>query len=178
MSNTSRNVVRKSLSSKFSSLESKKIETSIYNHCSVVYNGFTGKYGDLFSIEEFYKTLSYEKVGQIITYPNKKDNILKNTSSFFSPVYDVLCSDKVGAGAIVSVLEWNGCSYADFRENEKKDTIGQADVMKVQKGEFKCKVKTCRSDECYHFTMQTRGCDEGGTTYVVCTKCRGMYTIA
>ena len=180
MSNTSRNVIRKTLSSKFDWNESKKIESSIFNHCQSVYKGFTGKYGSIFTVEEFYKGIAYEKVGQLLTHTNKKEEILTDGvlgDRVGIPIYDLMCRDKVSVSTVVSVSGWTNRIYFDYRENEKKDAMGIEGAMKVMKGEFKCKVKTCRSDECYHFTMQTRSCDEGGTTYVICTKCRGMYTI-
>lgn len=180
MSNTSRNIIRKTLSSKFNGNESKKIESKIFTHCQLVYNGFTDKYGSIFTIDEFYKGLSYEKVGQLMVHPDKKDEILKDevlNDSVGIPIYDLMCKGEINTSTVVNVTGWTNHVYSNFRESEKKDMMGAEGAMKVNKGEFRCKVKTCRSDECYHFTMQTRSCDEGGTTYVLCTKCRAMYTI-
>lgn len=180
MSNTSRNLIRKTLSSKFDGNESKKIESKIFAWSQLVLESFIGKYGPIFTINEIYKGLAYEKLGELLLHPDKKDYILKETIDkgvCNSPVYNLINKDKLEASTVINVIGWNGYVYLDYRDSEKKDMMGGESAMKVKKGEFKCKVKTCRSDECYHFTMQTRSCDEGGTTYVVCTKCRGMYTI-
>jgi DNA-directed RNA polymerase subunit M/transcription elongation factor TFIIS len=156
MSNTLRNVVRKNLSSKFSVSESKKIESKLYAMCKTLHET-QSHLSNLCEFDDFYKEIVYEKLAELLSYPERKDDILK----------DVINNNR----------KWNSCIYLNFRENERRDTTDQTESMKVSKGEFKCKVKTCRSDECYNFTMQTRSCDEGGTTYVVCSKCRGMYTI-
>ncbi len=162
MSNTLRNVVRKNLSAKFSANESKKIESKLYAMCKTLHESHEDRKTPLHlrnvgNFDDFYKEIVYEKLAELLSYPERKEDILK----------DIINNNR----------KWNSCIYLNFRENERRDTTEQTESMKVSKGEFKCKVKTCRSDECYHFTMQTRGCDEGGTTYVVCSKCRGMYTI-
>jgi DNA-directed RNA polymerase subunit M/transcription elongation factor TFIIS len=155
MSNTLRNVVRKNLSTKFSANESKKIETKLFTMCQTSYTNDINTLYDNF--DDFYKKIAYEKVAETIMHVERINDILKDIEN--------------------NITGWGSCIYLNFRENEKRDTTDQTESMKVSKGEFRCKIKTCRSDECYHFTIQTRSCDEGGTTYVVCSKCRGMYTI-
>jgi DNA-directed RNA polymerase subunit M/transcription elongation factor TFIIS len=174
MSNTLRNVVRKNLSTKFSANESKKIETKLFTMCQTSYTSNSNTlynnsriqphedkvnllHGSESNFNDYYKKIAYEKVAETMMHVERINDILKDIAN--------------------NVTGWGSCIYLNFRENEKRDTTDQTESMKVSKGEFRCKIKTCRSDECYHFTIQTRSCDEGGTTYVVCSKCRGMYTI-
>jgi DNA-directed RNA polymerase subunit M/transcription elongation factor TFIIS len=155
MSITARDVsiaIRKSLQTKFSASESKKIEASIITECIAV-----SKQNNI-TLTDIYYEFVYQKVGELLTYPHLKDEILKDVQNHTSG--------------------WETVSFLEFRENEKRDTQDQISGMKVQKGAFRCKNKTCGSYECLHYTSQTRGCDEGGTTYIVCSQCGERYTIS
>lgn len=144
--------VRKTLQAKFSVAESKKIESILLAECTVMSNDSDTE------LNCIYNDFVYQKVGELLTYPHLKDNILKDIQNHTSG--------------------WESVSFLEFRENEKRDTQDQISGVKVQKGAFRCKSKTCGSYECLHYTSQTRGCDEGGTTYIVCSKCGERYTIS
>lgn len=150
MNNHLRNLARKELSKHFPSNESKKIETKLYDLCA----NLATEYDD--SIEELYRKFAYDKLGELITNPDKKNDILSDIDN--------------------KLLGWESCLFKTFRENESKDVKDQVVGMKVSKGEFKCKNIRCKSDECYYYPVQTRSCDEGATNYVVCSKCGGRYT--
>ena len=109
-------------------------------------------------LPKVYNIYAYDKVGQFLSQPQLKADILKDINNCV-------------------VADWKDCVYSKFRENEKRDTSDQISGMKVSKGVFKCKDNTCKSDECYYYTMQTSSCDESMTTYVVCSKCGNRYTI-
>lgn len=72
-------------------------------------------------------------------------------------------------------LRWESCNYDDFRRRRDIDNTQLTDGMKVEKGEFKCRKKDCKSNECYFYQVQTRSGDEGMTNYVVCTKCSSRF---
>lgn len=150
MSNSTRNFVRKELSKQFDSKESKKIETKIFGLCTIL----ATEYDD--SLEELYQKFAYDKLGELLTNPSKKADIITDIDN--------------------KVIGWESCLFKTFRENESKDAKDQVIGMKVSKGEFKCKNIRCKSDECYYYPVQTRSCDEGATNYVVCSKCGGRYT--
>lgn len=152
MNNQLRNFVRKELSKKFDQKESKKIETKLFELCNIL----ATEYDD--NIGELYQKFAYDKVGELLTNPDKKSEIISDI-------------DK-------QIIGWESCLFKTFRENESKDAKDQVIGIKVSKGEFRCKNVRCKSDECYYYPVQTRSCDEGATNYVVCSKCGGRYTFS
>lgn len=150
MTNHVRNIVRKELLKHFEPKESKKIETKIFELCIFL----SKEYDD--SLDELYQKIAYDKLGELLTNPAKKMEIILDINN--------------------QVIGWKSCSFKTFRDNESKDANEQVIGMKVSKGEFKCKNSRCKSDECYYYAVQTRSCDEGATNYVVCSKCGGRYT--
>ena len=73
MNNQLRNFVRKELSKKFDQKESKKIETKLFELCNIL----ATEYDD--NIGELYQKFAYDKVGELLTNPDKKSEILTYT---------------------------------------------------------------------------------------------------
>jgi len=138
--------------SSFKSKDVKILEEYIFKMCKELSN----MYDD--SLEQIYAKFAFEKVGQLISQPEKQKEIILDLKN--------------------KVLEWDSVVYNDFREKEERDTADQAAGMKVTKGEFKCGNFRCRSDECYYYQEQTRSCDEPPCTRVVCTKCGHRYSFS
>ena len=106
------------------------------------------------SAEEIYGKYAYEKVGELLTSEDTKsilDDLKKN------------------------VLDWESCVYKDFRERQISYNAQIAEGVRVEKGEFPCRNKDCKSRECYYYQSQDRSSDEGMSTYGVCTKCGTRY---
>ena len=149
--NSQRVAIRKALGTTGSikTKDAKRIEQAIYTMCRIL----SDDYED--GIDDIYRKYAFEKAGQIIQFPDKKDEILQDVDGV--------------------VLDWDSVVYSDLRAKENRDTAEHAAGMKVTKGEFKCRNSRCRSDECYYYQDQTRSADEGATTYVVCSKCGHRY---
>jgi len=102
--------------------------------------------------EWVYKDILYEKIGQIKENPEKADQIINDGD-----------------------YTWGSCIFEPYRNDEEFNLEELVNGIKVEKGEFKCRNKKCRSNGCYFFTSQTRSGDEGATVYVICTKCNTRY---
>lgn len=108
-------------------------------------------------IDEVYIRYAYEKVGCILAVKSKEARKL------------VLKDIKNG------VIDWNSSNYDDFQRRREINNKQISEGVKVEKGEFKCRNKDCRSNECYYYQSQNRSADEGQTTYVTCTKCSARF---
>lgn len=106
---------------------------------------------------EIYGKYAYEKVGCILAAKDRDDRAK-------------VLNDIKG-----TVLDWDSHNYDEFRRRRNLDNAQIAEGVKVEKGEFKCRKKECKSNECYFYLQQDRSGDEGMTTYVVCTKCSTRY---
>ena len=70
-------------------------------------------------------------------------------------------------------LGWDSTFYSQIPLSAEPTDV----AVRVEKGTFKCRNKDCQSDECYFTQVQTRSLDEGGTVYVICTKCGGQFRV-
>jgi DNA-directed RNA polymerase subunit M/transcription elongation factor TFIIS len=150
MSVDQRSTIKDTLLPYFS--DAKNIEDSIFKMCERI----SENYGD--GIEDIYSKFAYEKVGELIT--------LKSSLSTNEILEDIS----------KDVYNWESSVYNTYREKENRGNIDQVTGPKVVSGEFKCKSVKCRSDKCLYWQMQTRGCDEPPTTYVVCSECGFRYS--
>jgi DNA-directed RNA polymerase subunit M/transcription elongation factor TFIIS len=66
---------------------------------------------------------------------------------------------------------WETSTYTDFKEKHRKQTLLVIEKPKLVKGVYKCRDRKCGSDMCYVFSVQTRGGDEGMTTFITCSIC-------
>lgn len=149
MSITQRNIIKDVLLPYF--LEAKNIEESIFQMCERI----SENYGD--GIEEIYSKFAYEKVGELINA--SKTSVKKILEDITEDIYN-----------------WESSVYSTYKEKENRGNIDQVTGPKVVSGEFKCKNVKCKSDKCLYSQMQTRGCDEPPTTYVVCSECGFRYS--
>lgn len=114
--------------------------------------------GDSSSITEVYNKIAYEKCGELLgaSTPEVRKKILADLRG--------------------GVDGWNSCVYEPQREKQAKFNQQLKEPMKLVKGAFYCRDKIkCKSDECYSYSMQCRGNDEGFTTFVICSKCGLRY---
>ena len=137
------------LKTKFSLKSSVNFEARIWKMCNRLSENYIEDASDI------YRKYAFEKVGCLISTSNHKDQI------------------KVLHDIKKCVLNWDSCNYDEFRR--RKDHDQHAEGIKVEKGEFRCRNKDCKSNECYFYQQQDRSGDEGATTYVVCTKCSTRY---
>ena len=145
-----RKSILKTLKTRFDNKTSTKYEKLIWDMCTDLSNEYEE------SVEDIYKKYAYEKVGCIFTSDkNQLEKTLKDIQN--------------------SILDWDSCSYNDFRKRLEEDNSKITEGIKIEKGEYKCRNKNCKSNECYFYQVQTRSADEGATTFVVCTKCSTRY---
>ena len=109
------------------------------------------------SIEELYENISYEIIGYIYESHDKKErkNILKDMKN--------------------GTYGWESSFFSEYRKRIHDIDYQQIEDIKVEKGEFPCRNKKCRSYQCYIWQEQTRSADEGATTYVMCAVCHNRY---
>ena len=151
MSLTQRKAVIRTLvkEGKYDKIDSKNIEIAIFGMCKSLHEETSDKTTVL------YGKFAYEKVGEFITYPNLKNAILEDIAN--------------------NIINWDSAVYKAWKHNETSIVSEIVEGIKVAKGEFKCRVDWCKSDECFYFQSQNRSCDEPPTTFVVCIKCGGRY---
>jgi len=107
------------------------------------------------STDDTYFSYVYEKIGELKEAPELKERILNDIETY-----------KRG---------WDSCLYDKYRTNQTREISKIVEGIKVEKGEFPCRNKNCRSKECYFYEQQTRSADEPATVFVVCTKCNTRY---
>lgn len=146
-------VVKKILSQKFSNAECIEIDKQIYSRCELYV-----KDGCVETLDELYSAIATQRVGELLTFPEKKKDILVDMQK-----------DKT--------IGWNSIVFQSYKEAEKQATRDKIIGVKIKKGDFKCRSKTCGSNECFYYSMQTRGCDEPATVYIICSKCGDRFTI-
>jgi DNA-directed RNA polymerase subunit M/transcription elongation factor TFIIS len=152
MSITQRNLIKKLLFNYFEDVDVSKIETAIWNMCQKLNTDYED------GIEKIYSKFAYEKLGEFITSSKIKNDLLEDL-------------DKVLWG-------WESSVYLSYKEKENSLAVDQITGPAVASGELKCKKPHCRSDKCSYFQIQTRGCDEPFTTYVICSECGDRYTFS
>lgn len=152
MSTSQRKSIRKTLTSntKFTKKEVNNIEIAIYGLCEKL----TKEAND--PIDELYTKFSYEKVGEIISFPDKINEILANIGD--------------------RIIGYESTVYEEFKMNERDCLSERAEGVKMAKGEFKCRDRKCGALECFYYQEQKRSCDEPPTTFVICTKCGCRYS--
>lgn len=66
--------------------------------------------------------------------------------------------------------------HTDIFKNVRLKTIKEQEIQNnIQESEFPCKKPKCRSRNTYSIQSQTRGGDEGMTTFVICKDCGYRY---
>lgn len=149
--------------------EAEKIEEKIYNMCKSVSEkqSFSEEIASRQSVprelsfSDFYTKIAYEKVGQFVSHPEMKKDILKDISKNV-------------------VNDWKSVVYEEFRKIEMKDNSHQVIGMKVEKGIFRCKNQKCWKNQsegwnCTFYAAQLRSADEGMDPLVVCHDCKQMF---
>jgi DNA-directed RNA polymerase subunit M/transcription elongation factor TFIIS len=131
------------ISFSFSQKVAKNIESAIYNMCVKL----SKEYED--NLENLYDKYSFEKIGEIFQNPDKLDSILADINNL--------------------IIDWDSCVYDKYKEKESIDADNLFAGPKLISGAFTC--KKCQQSECYYMQAQTRGIDEGATSYVVCVNC-------
>ena len=130
------------LSTMFSVKVAKAYENEIYKMCSRMTKD---------NIDEVYNIYAYEKVGEILSTPEKEDrkdivrDILNNRVKFDSVKYKL---------------------YRDKRQVENDRFVNPPEV---KQGIYKC--KKCGSKKTWSYQLQTRSADEGFTNFVTCSNC-------
>ena len=147
-----RNAIIESLKQRLLPQVSVNYERRIYKMCKRMANG-----DEDVSIESIYKKMAYEKTGQLLNAKNRMER------------------EKILLDIRGTKFGWDSVVYINYKQRLAKDASQLAAGIKVEKGEFPCKNKKCRSMECYYYQQQDRSSDEGFSVYVVCTKCGGRY---
>jgi len=142
---SSRASVKKCLSTTFGAKLANTYEKAIYD---MVLSDSTPS-------NETYARLAYEKVGQLIECnqdPDSIEGILANISS--------------------GITGYESSIYEPQRIKHEKALAQAIQKPKAIKGTYVCKFpRGCGSDEFYIWKLQTRGGDEGTTTFRQCAKC-------
>ena len=142
---TCRKAVTRALKTKFNEATTKKYEEIIYQLCQAIAKQ-DGK-----KVDEVYRTQAYQRVGHLITAASKEDKeaVVNNIKEH--------------------VMEWDSQPFVAYRAALEVLMNKTVDRPLVQKGAFIC--KGCKKDECYWWSLQTRGCDESATVFVQCVSC-------
>lgn len=148
MSLAIRKNVTSAMLSLFGKRQAQEYENLIFNTCKKLCKEYDQ------SLEEVYPKYAYQKVG-----------LLAQTENVEEVVNDI------SRGS----LGWESSSYNPIREKIKKANEDYTVGVKIEKGEFACRNRDCRSKECYYWSQQDRSSDEGQSTYVMCTKCGTRY---
>lgn len=110
------------------------------------------------SIESIYADIGYQKCGEIMNTTEKEQR---------DAIYRDLKNNVEG---------WDSSVYAKQRLEQSLFNQKLQDKGKLTKGAYYCRDKIkCGSDECYSYQQQTRGNDEGATTFIICAKCGLRY---
>ena len=146
-----RTVTKKTFRTKFGPKSSANFEKRIWIMCKSL-----SKESDL-GIKEIYITDGYEKIGQLMGAGgrNERSLIVKDIKN--------------------KTLGWDSCFYDEYRKQLALNISDMAAGVKIEKGEFDCHNKDCKSKECYFYTSQTCSADEAATLYIVCTKCNSRF---
>ena len=120
-----------------------------------------------------YKKYAYEKLGEleyIVKNTIKKEELSKKLNKFLEYL-----DDREIYGDFLKDV-WSSETFIVFK-NKKTYAISQQllDETKLEKCEFPCRNKKCKSDKCYFYTEQTRSADEGSTVFIICIKCNSRY---
>ena len=125
---------------------SSKYEPKIYEMCTKL----TEQYDN--DIDKIYAKISYEIVGELVSNPNRKNQILSDIDN--------------------CIIGYDTDAFREYRDRKKHETA--VNRPHIKSGQFKC--KKCGSDQCSYYQTQTASCDEGYTTYIVCEVCGGRYS--
>lgn len=146
---TKRKAVTNLLKQKYKPSFAKKYEKDIFDMCQRLSTDYEE------GIEEIYAKFAYEKVGQFLAAAFYKEAIVEDIKN--------------------DVLNWDASVYAELRDKVTHENDLLTEEIKVEKGEFPCRNRDCKSQECYTYQMNSRSLDEGAITHVVCTKCGHRY---
>ena len=122
----------------------KIYENEIYSMCERISKK------ERIDITELYSIIAYEKLGELIDAKDKESR---------QQIIADIRKDKI---------LWESSVYSKYKEKRDKVNSTISEGIKIQAGEFKC--KKCGSRDCFPYNQQTRGADEGMTTFVIC-KC-------
>lgn len=110
--------------------------------------------------DDEYKKIAYEIVGEI-HYIIK--NHLSEKDEYVEKIISSIKENKRG---------WESHIYQKMKNKNMEEILASLQGEgKLEKCEFPCRNKKCRSDQCYIFCLQTRSGDEGFTNFLVCVKC-------
>ncbi len=151
MSKQDRKAIGEILEGRFDQEFSQKCENKIYEMCVTLAENYEE------DLEDVYKKFAYEKVGEFFSVDSGYDKILKDLENL--------------------VFGWDSCVYAEYRKRRDIENAQLTQTIKVEKGEFPCRNRDCRSKECYFYLTQDRSADEAMTVNVICTKCGTKYKI-
>lgn len=150
---TYRESIKNALMHKLPEKIASNYEKHIYKMCNRIIDNESG-FSDL---EEAYKIIAYEKVGQLLVCKNRRERekILEDIKS--------------------NIYGFDTKPYSEYKNKRKLLTSSMAQGPRVEKGEFPCRNPKCRSKECFFYTFQTRSIDEPATIFVTCSKCKTRY---
>jgi len=151
MTENDRKAIRETLSEKFDKKMSRDYENRIFVMCSTLAENYEEE------LEDVYKKYSYEKIGELFFVETDKD------------VEQIL----QGIGNLV--ISWDSHVYTELRKRRELENSQLTQGIKVEKGEFPCRNRDCKSKECYFYLSQDRSADEAMTVNVTCTKCGTRY---
>ena len=140
--------------------DAKKIESRIYKTVE------KSKY-----IETIYQlTGLYEQQRQLKDVKTEIANISGDCKEIISDAFDDAFDGIVDSLATGNIFDT--CIFKDSRM-KKMESVTVSSSM--QESEFPCKKQKCRSKNTYSIQSQTRGGDEGMTTFVICKDCGSRY---
>jgi DNA-directed RNA polymerase subunit M/transcription elongation factor TFIIS len=152
MTSQQRKIVKNAINKNFDSSLANEFDRVLMIGCKqLIKNGYED------SLEDLYSKFAYEKLGELMLNPDKKADILMDIKN---------CN-----------VSWKSTSFESYQKAEQQVVQQRIAGVKVSKGEFRCRIKTCGSDECIYYPIQTRSCDEGTTNYIVCSKCGERFTL-
>lgn len=99
-----------------------------------------------------YEEVAYDKCGELVDLEKKK-------IPFFLQAGDV---------------GYSSTYYHKFREKEKLEIDEETKPIKLQKSDEKC--RKCKAHNCAFYLLQTRGGDEGMTSFWSCLSCGHRWT--
>ncbi len=151
---TTREIVTAILQEKYSKKDAINLEKLTHTYCVNFHKNVCNDE----TIDDVYEKHAYEKLGELMVFPEKKDEIVK---------------DLVGNKHL-----WDSCVYEETRQKQSQDVVDQVSAPKVIEGSFQCKNFKCKSFQCTWDNSQTKSADEGFTTTVTCSKCGYRYSFS
>jgi len=105
-----------------------------------------------------YSAIAYERIGQLINAETEVDR-------------NIILVDMQGDTDSSGPVSWYSCVYDEHKEKHQASIDRSQQRPKPVKGMYVCKDPSCKSDEFYVWSAQTRSSDEGMTHFRQCSRC-------